>query len=69
MAELLRHVALSRFWGAVRVIYATSGDAGEDVSGRKLKGAALGQERHPRRAATVQSFRRNKTAGLTAVSR
>ncbi len=29
----------------VRVIYATSGDAGEDVSGRKLKGAALGRER------------------------
>jgi LmbE family N-acetylglucosaminyl deacetylase len=27
------------------VIFATSGDAGEDVSGRKLKGAALGQER------------------------
>ena len=29
----------------VKVIFATSGDAGEDVSGRKLKGAALGQER------------------------
>ena len=29
----------------VRVIYATSGDAGEDVSGRKLKGTALGRER------------------------
>jgi LmbE family N-acetylglucosaminyl deacetylase len=29
----------------IRVIYATSGDAGEDVSGRKLKGAALGRER------------------------
>lgn len=31
-------------WEA-RVIYATSGDAGEDVSGRQLKGAALGRER------------------------
>jgi LmbE family N-acetylglucosaminyl deacetylase len=29
----------------VRIIFATSGDAGEDVSGRNLKGAALGQER------------------------
>jgi len=29
----------------VKVIFATSGDAGEDVSGRKLKGAALGRER------------------------
>lgn len=29
----------------VRVIYATSGDAGEDVSEQKLKGAALGRER------------------------
>jgi LmbE family N-acetylglucosaminyl deacetylase len=29
----------------VRVIYATSGDAGGDVSGRNLEGAALGKER------------------------
>ena len=29
----------------VRVIFATSGDAGSDVSGRNLKGAALGKER------------------------
>ena len=29
----------------VRVIFATSGDAGSDVSGRNLKGAALGRER------------------------
>ncbi len=29
----------------VHVLYATSGDAGQDVSGRNLKGAALGRER------------------------
>ena len=29
----------------VRVIFATSGDGGKDVSGQNLKGAALGKER------------------------
>jgi GlcNAc-PI de-N-acetylase len=36
--------AASAGW-EVRVIYATSGEAGENMSGQKLKGAALGRER------------------------
>ena len=42
-AGVLAHAAAGG-WD-VKVVFATSGDAGEDVSGRKLCGAALGKER------------------------
>jgi len=40
----------------VRVIFATSGDAGSDVSGRNLKGAVLGKEREREGACSLATL-------------
>jgi LmbE family N-acetylglucosaminyl deacetylase len=40
----------------VRMIYATSGDAGKDVSGKNLQGAALGKEREREGASALAAL-------------
>jgi len=40
----------------VRVIYATSGDGGKDVSGKRLQGAALGKEREQEGAKSLAAL-------------
>ncbi len=47
--------AVANGW-EVRVIFATAGDAGADVSGRNLKGAALGKEREREGASALAAL-------------